>query len=135
MCQEHPTVVNQVPGKAINILAYSNKTRSGQLNTCSPVGRGPIQLENPMLRQAQSSFFYVILAEICFRRAVGTRHPEGSDALRKIGRSYLENAKTVTSALESLPAKFHRSATRVCATSLRNLQLGRDNRKPFRYSV
>jgi hypothetical protein len=40
----------------------------------------------------EPSFFYLMLAQSCFRRAVGTHHPKASGTLRKIGRNYLANA-------------------------------------------
>jgi hypothetical protein len=47
------------------------------------------------------SFFYLMLAQTCFQRAVGTRHPAGSGTLREIGRNYLANADDVASMLEN----------------------------------
>jgi hypothetical protein len=54
----------------------------------------------------EPSFFYLMLAETCFQRAVSTRHPRGSSTLRKIGRSYLANASGVASVLESEATRF-----------------------------
>jgi hypothetical protein len=51
----------------------------------------------------EPSFFYLMLAESCFRRAVSTRHLKGSSTLREIGRNYLANATVVASMLESQP--------------------------------
>jgi hypothetical protein len=48
----------------------------------------------------EPSFFYLMLAQSCFRRAVSTCHPKASGTLRKIGRNYLANANGVTSVLE-----------------------------------
>jgi hypothetical protein len=41
---------------------------------------------------AAPSFFYLVMAESCFRRAVTTRHAKGRSMLRDIGRSYLNKA-------------------------------------------
>jgi hypothetical protein len=49
----------------------------------------------------EPSFFYLMLAETCFQRAVSTRHSLGSNTLREIGRNYLANASGVASVLES----------------------------------
>jgi hypothetical protein len=51
----------------------------------------------------EPSFFYLMMAEGCFRRAVSTRHPNASGTLREIGRKYLAKADGVTSVLESRP--------------------------------
>jgi hypothetical protein len=40
----------------------------------------------------EPSFFYVLMAESCFRRAVSTRHPSAGGTLRQIGRDYLAKA-------------------------------------------
>jgi hypothetical protein len=48
-------------------------------------------------RTGQSSFYYLMLAESCFQRAVGTRHANGSSTLREIGRNYLANASSIAS--------------------------------------
>jgi hypothetical protein len=52
----------------------------------------------------QPSFFYLIMADSCFRRAASTVHPEAGRALRDIGRDYLMRARRVTSQLE--PTKW-----------------------------
>jgi hypothetical protein len=49
----------------------------------------------------EPSFFYLMMAESCFRRAVSTCHPNASGALRDIGRNYLTKANGVASTLES----------------------------------
>jgi hypothetical protein len=49
----------------------------------------------------EPSFFYLMMARSCFRRARNTRHPKGSGALRTIGRSYLAQASAVGSVLET----------------------------------
>jgi hypothetical protein len=48
----------------------------------------------------EPSFFYLIIAESCFRRAASTRHPEGRGVLRDVGRSYLAQAREVSSTLD-----------------------------------
>jgi hypothetical protein len=54
----------------------------------------------PRTSAGEPSFFYLMLAESCFQRAVSTRHPKGSGTLCQIGRNYLANANGVTSVLE-----------------------------------
>ena len=62
-----------------------------------------------MLRQSirstigEPSFFYLIMAESCFQRAVGTRRPDVRGALREIGRKYLADASDVASTLAPQP--------------------------------
>jgi hypothetical protein len=51
----------------------------------------------------EPSFFYLMLAKSCFRRAVSTGHPNASSTLREIGRNYLANANNVASVLEAQP--------------------------------
>jgi hypothetical protein len=41
----------------------------------------------------EPSFFYVLMAESCFRQAASTRHPKAGGTLRQIGRDYLAKAK------------------------------------------
>jgi hypothetical protein len=53
--------------------------------------------------EGEPSFFYLMMAEGCFRRAVSTRHPKASGTLREIGRKYLAKADGVASVLESQP--------------------------------
>jgi hypothetical protein len=48
----------------------------------------------------EPSFFYLMMAESCFRRAARTRHAKGRGALRDLGRSYLARARGVGSVLE-----------------------------------
>lgn len=38
------------------------------------------------------SYFYLVMAKSCFRRAVATPHPKAGDTLREIGRDYLAMA-------------------------------------------
>jgi hypothetical protein len=49
----------------------------------------------------EPSFYYLIMAKCCFERSVSTRNPNAADTLRKIGRTYLANARDVSSALDS----------------------------------
>jgi hypothetical protein len=49
---------------------------------------------------AAPSFFYLLMAATCFRRAGRTRHPSRRGALRHIGYEYLAQA----SLLHPLPA-------------------------------
>jgi hypothetical protein len=55
-------------------------------------------LERPMTTKsirtnaAELSYFYLMMAESCFRRAVSTPHPKADATLRKIGRDYLAMA-------------------------------------------
>jgi hypothetical protein len=53
----------------------------------------------------EPSFFYLMMAESCFRRAASTRSPTAVETLRDIGRKYLVEANDVTSALESQPSQ------------------------------
>jgi hypothetical protein len=46
--------------------------------------------------QSEPSFYYLVMAEACFRQAESTSHPGGSDALREIGRDYLSKARRDT---------------------------------------
>jgi hypothetical protein len=54
--------------------------------------------------EGEPSFFYLMMAEGCFRRAV--QHPEAGDTLREIGRNYLARAVGVTSMFESQPSQL-----------------------------
>jgi hypothetical protein len=49
---------------------------------------------------SEPSFFYVIMAESCFRRAASSRHPNAGGTLRDIGRNYLAKAARVTATSE-----------------------------------
>jgi hypothetical protein len=53
-----------------------------------------------MLRKPEPSFFYLMMAKSCFRRAVSTIHPNAAGALRDIGHNYLAKANGVASTLE-----------------------------------
>jgi hypothetical protein len=48
----------------------------------------------------EPSFFYLLMAESCFRRAAKTRHTKGRGTLRDLGRTYLAKACDVGSVLE-----------------------------------
>jgi hypothetical protein len=54
----------------------------------------------------EPSFFYLLMAESCFRRATTTVHPESGGALREIGRDYLMKATKVTSVLAPQPLQL-----------------------------
>jgi hypothetical protein len=41
---------------------------------------------------ADTSYFYLLMAKSCFRRAVATSHPKAGSTLRQIGRDYLAMA-------------------------------------------
>jgi hypothetical protein len=41
---------------------------------------------------SEPSYFYLVMAKSCFRRAVVTSHPHGRGALREIGHDYLAKA-------------------------------------------
>jgi hypothetical protein len=62
----------------------------------------------------EPSFFYLMMAEGCFRRAVG--HPTAGGMLREIGRNYLARAVGVTSMLESQPSQLPQRADSVEAS-------------------
>jgi hypothetical protein len=46
---------------------------------------------------ADTSYFYLLMAKSCFRRAVATPHPKAGSTLRQIGRDYLAMANHVPS--------------------------------------
>jgi hypothetical protein len=54
----------------------------------------------------EPSFFYLMMAGSCFRRAM--RHPQAS-TLRNIGRDYFTKATKVTSILEPQPSQLARA--------------------------
>jgi hypothetical protein len=56
----------------------------------------------------EPSFFYLIMAESCFQRAVSTHHPKAGGTLLDIGRNYLAKATGVASVLESRPPDLRR---------------------------
>jgi hypothetical protein len=41
---------------------------------------------------AEPSFFYLVMAKSCFRRAVSTPHPKAGGTLRELGHNYLAKA-------------------------------------------
>ena len=41
---------------------------------------------------AEPSFFYLVMAKSCFRRAASTPHPKAGGTLRELGRNYLAKA-------------------------------------------
>jgi hypothetical protein len=55
-------------------------------------------LERPMSAKSVDantegpSYFYLVMAESCFRRAVSTHHPKAGATLRELGRDYLAMA-------------------------------------------
>jgi hypothetical protein len=53
--------------------------------------------------EGEPSFFYLLMAGSCFRRATSARHPNASGTLRNLGRDYLTKAKEVSSAFEPEP--------------------------------
>jgi hypothetical protein len=53
----------------------------------------------------EPSFFYLMMARSCFRRASSARHFQVG-TLRNIGRSYLTKATEVTSILEHQPSQL-----------------------------
>jgi len=46
---------------------------------------------------ADTSYFYLLMAKSCFRRAVATPHPKAGSTLRQIGRDYLAMANRTPS--------------------------------------
>jgi hypothetical protein len=73
-----------------------------------------------MLRKAiycsagEPSFFYLMMAEGCFQRAISARDPKYRSPLREMGRNYLAKAISVASlVLESQPTQL-RSSTTAC---------------------
>ena len=96
----------------IKFLAHSHKTHSKRLNSVHrmagirPNRRIPMLYRSRRISAGEPSFFYLMLAVSCFRRAAGTDHPKGSSTLRKIGRNYLVNATCVASVLEPQPPRI-----------------------------
>jgi hypothetical protein len=69
-------------------------------------------LRKPIQTSAgEPSFFYLMMAESCFRRAVSTHHPKAGGTLLEIGRNYLARATGVASVLESQPPQLRHTAT------------------------
>jgi hypothetical protein len=56
---------------------------------------------------AQPSFFYVMMAATCFRRAACARYPNARGALRDIGRDYLAKAGRVVPTHGCLPVSSY----------------------------
>jgi hypothetical protein len=58
-------------------------------------------MEKQMYRQSiqvctvEPSFFYLIMAAACFRRAASIGHPNVRGALRDIGREYLNQGRSL----------------------------------------
>jgi hypothetical protein len=58
-------------------------------------------MEKQMYRQsiqictAEPSFFYLIMAAACFRRAASISHPNTRGALRDVGREYLNQGRSL----------------------------------------
>jgi hypothetical protein len=55
-------------------------------------------------RVAAPSFYYVLMAETCFRRAAGTRRLQARGTLRQLGREYLAKSARVEAASTSTNA-------------------------------
>jgi hypothetical protein len=87
-------------------------TREGALRHGGVVHLRP--MESAMSRKSIStsagepSFFYLMMADGCFRRAASMVHPEIGGTLRTIGRDYLVKATKVTSELGSERSTRHR---------------------------
>jgi hypothetical protein len=68
-------------------------------------------LRKPIQTSAgEPSFFYLMMAESCFQRAVSTRHPKAGGTLLEIGRTYLEKATAVGSIFEPQPPQLRHAA-------------------------
>jgi len=50
--------------------------------------------QSMQISTAEPSFFYLIMAAACFRRAAGVSHPKMRGALRDIGREYLNQGQS-----------------------------------------
>jgi hypothetical protein len=51
--------------------------------------------QSMQISAAEPSFFYLIMAAACFRRAAGVSHPKTRGALRDIGREYLNQGQSL----------------------------------------
>jgi hypothetical protein len=51
----------------------------------------------------EPSFFYLMMAESCFQRAIHARHPSADVVLRNMARDYLAKATEVRSTFEPEP--------------------------------
>ena len=49
-------------------------------------------MRDTTVNAAEPSFFYLVMAKSCFRRAVSTPHPKAGGTLRELGRNYLAKA-------------------------------------------
>ena len=49
-------------------------------------------MRDTTVNAAEPSFFYLVMAKSCFRRAVSTSHPKAGGTLRELGRNYLAKA-------------------------------------------
>jgi hypothetical protein len=68
-------------------------------------------LRKPILTSAgEPSFFYLMMAECCFQRAVSTRNPKAGSTLLEIGSTYLEKETAVSSVVEPKPPQLLRAA-------------------------
>ena len=56
---------------------------------------------------ADPSYFYLVMAKSCFRRAVATPHPKAGGTLREIGRDYLAMANHAPSLRLRNPGTQH----------------------------
>jgi hypothetical protein len=68
--------------------------------------RKPIQIS-----VGEPSFFYLMMADGCFRQALSTRHPKAAGTLLEIGRNHLAKATGVTSVLEPQAPQLRHPAT------------------------
>jgi hypothetical protein len=59
----------------------------------------------------EPSFFYVLMAESCFRRAACTRRPQAVGTLRQTGRDYLAKANGMGPVLERQSSPSRRAST------------------------
>jgi hypothetical protein len=88
------------------VWADWNEMRPSRSNTLRSVhGEGPMLRKSTQSSAGEPSFFYLMMAESCFRRAASTRNPTAGETLRDIGRKYLVEANDVTSALEAQPSQ------------------------------
>ena len=67
----------------------------------------PMSATSICANAADPSYFYLLMAKSCFRRAVATSHPKAGGKLRKIGRDYLAMAHNVPSVRLRDPWTLH----------------------------
>ena len=67
-----------------------------RIRFCKP-SESPMSATSIYADTADPSYFYLLMAESCFQRAVATSHPKAEGTLRKIGRDYLAMAHHVPS--------------------------------------